>query len=431
MSDEDDSLPSGRFARFRKLASLSASLAADAAGKSVKRLTGSDPLELSKGTAEKLVAALGEMKGMAMKLGQAVSMDPEAFPPEARAVLARLQNAAPPMSYEKVERVVGEELGASPQSVFASFEKTPLAAASLGQVHRAVTKDGREVVVKVQYPEIAKGLRSDLDNLAMLVKTMGSTPVFDIRKHFEDVRNEFLSELDYRREAELARAFKTELSQWRDLTAPEPLESLSAGRVLTLEYLRGPTLKEFIHNGASNDDRFRVSTQLTNVLFGPFLKSGVMHVDPHPGNYLVMEGGTLGVLDFGAVKRFSEDFIDVNRQMFRKAVLDDRSVDPAALSHRIGFEIGIPDEEIRSLVDATYAIVCRPLREPTWDYAKDDTQQKVREFARSKLTRFMKFKPPVEMPLFLRAVGGTYQNHRVLAAHGPFRDAYVELLKLC
>lgn len=425
MSDDDHKIPSGRFARFRKLASLSASIAADG----VKKLTGTDPLELSKGTAEKMVAALGEMKGMAMKIGQAVSMDPEAFPPEARALLARLQNEAPPMPYATVERMIGDELGGSPESVFRSFEKTPMAAASLGQVHRAVTKDGREVAVKIQYPDIAKGMKADLDNMGLFVKTMGASPVFDIRKHYADIRAEFLSELDYRREAELARTFKKLIEPWSQLTAPEPIDALSSGRVLTLEYLHGPTLKEFIQSGADNDERFRVSAMLIPALWGPFLATGVMHVDPHPGNYLVLPDGRLGILDFGAVKRFSETFLEVNHEMFRKAVARE-TVDVAALSHKAGFEIGISDDEVNALVDQIFELICRPLRAEVWDYANDDTLQRVREFGRSHFTKFVRFKPPVEAPLFFRAIGGMFQNHKVLGAKGPYREAYLQLLPL-
>lgn len=425
----DDSLPPGRFARFRRLASLGASLSADAASKAVKKLAGADSLDLSKGTAEKLVGALGEMKGLAMKLGQAVSMDPELFPAEARAVLARLQNQAPPMPYETVVKVVREELGAEPHELFADFSREPMAAASLGQVHRATTKDGRKVVMKVQYPEIAQGLASDLDNLGMLVKTFGSSVLFDGRKHFADLRAELLGELDYRREASLLKEFSTALTPWPDLRAPLCVDSFSADRVLTLEWLDGVTLKEFMQSKAPNEDRMRVSAQLIRATWGPFLRSSVMHVDPHPGNFLVMPDGKLGVLDFGAVKHFSETFVDVNRAMFRKGVAGE-AVDVVELSRRVGFKVQLNDEEARALIEELVTRVIRPLREDDFDYATDDSQTKLRQLFASNPTKFMRFVPPVEAPLFFRSIGGLSQNLKVLGGRGSFRASYLELLPL-
>lgn len=429
MSDDDDEkfLPKGRFTRFRKMASLSASIAADVASRGIKKFSGSDPIELSKATAEKLVSSLGDMKGLAMKLGQAMSMDPESMPPQARAVLARLQNQAPPMPWPSVEKLFVAELKARPEELFADFDRTPLAAASLGQVHRATTKDGQKVVVKVQYPEIAEGLAADLDNLGVLVKTLGSTPMFDVRRHFADVRAEFLSELDYHREAQLMRRFADAVKPWPDLVVPLPHEALSAKRVLTLDFLEGPTLKDFLQTDAPNDARFRVSTQLIRAVLGPFFKGGLMHVDPHPGNYLVMPDGRLGILDFGAVKQFSDVFIDVNRKMLRKGVFNDPSVNVPELSRRVGFQINLGDADVVRLVDRFLDITCRQMREPTFDWATDDSRQQLMTMGREEWTRFKKFVPPVEAPLFFRAIGGLFQNQKALRASGPFRDTWLAL----
>ena len=231
-SDSDDKLPpQGRLTRLRKLAGLSAQLGADVLKTGARRLAGQEPELITKGMAEKLVATLGELKGAAMKFGQAVSMDPDLLTPEVRQVLARLQNQAPAMGYDTVARVIREELGAPPEALFREFHREPLAAASLGQVHRAVLEDGRPVVVKVQYPGVGDSLQGDLDNLGMVVKTLSkASKAMDGTAYFQELREEFLLELDYRREARLCLGFARGASRLPDLLGQRQPEGV-AGRV--------------------------------------------------------------------------------------------------------------------------------------------------------------------------------------------------------
>ena len=321
-SDSDDKLPpQGRLTRLRKLAGLSAQLGADVLKSGARRLAGQDPELLSKGMAEKLVATLGDLKGAAMKFGQAVSMDPDLLTPEVRQVLARLQNQAPAMGYETVARVVREELGAPPEALFRQFDRQPLAAASLGQVHRAVLEDGRAVVVKVQYPGVADSLMGDLDNLGMVVKTVSkAAKVVDGTAYFQELREDLLLELDYRREARLCHAFVQSASRLEDLKVPDVIPERTCERVLTLELLQGQTLKDWVVTAPGAEERFRVARQLIRAIYGPFFCAGQIHADPHPGNFMVMSDGRLGLLDFGSVKSFSERFMDTNRRMFLQAV---------------------------------------------------------------------------------------------------------------
>ena len=430
MAREPDGPPSSRFARLRKLAGLGAQLGTEALTRGVKRLAGSDPTSFSRGAAEKLVETLGDLKGAAMKLGQVASMDPDLFPPEVRAVLARLQNEAPPMPFERVAAVLEEELGGTPDELFAEFSREPMAAASLGQVHRARLRDGRDVVVKVQYPGIDQALRSDIDNLGMVVKTIAlAHRALDGRQYFHELAEELAHELDYSREGRLAREFARASARLHDIVVPEIVDERTSTRVLTMQHIPGQTLKTFLASQADNAERLRVSGLLIRAIHGAFLADGTVHADPHPGNYMVMPDGRLGVLDFGSVKRFSREFFEGHRDVFR-VVLEQRPIDALALVRRVGFTVELPDEEARPLLGELLHIAGRALRTDDYDYAHDTMAPDSRKLVAGHAAQFLKIRPPAEGVMFVRAFGGLQQNLRLLGARGDFRPFYRSLLPL-
>jgi predicted unusual protein kinase regulating ubiquinone biosynthesis (AarF/ABC1/UbiB family) len=431
-SDSDDTLPpQGRFTRFRKLAGVSAQLGADMLKGGAKRLAGQAPAELlSRATAEKLVSTLGDLKGAAMKFGQALAMDTELLTPEVRQVLARLQNQAPAMSYEQVARVVREELGEAPEALFREFSREPLAAASLGQVHRAVLHDGRPVAVKVQYPGIGESLQGDLDNMGLLVKTVSvATRVADGTAYFQELREEMLLELDYRREADLARGFARCVAKLPELRVPEVIEARSAARVLTLELLEGRTLKDWVVTEPSAEERFRVARQLIHAIYGPFFFAGEIHADPHPGNFMVMPDGRLGLLDFGAIKRFSARFVDANRRMFLHAMKAE-AMDVLALCRELGFSVELPEAEAREVLREVLHIAGRPMRSEAYDFATCAINRDMKLYFARNAPRLLKVRPPPEAVLFFRSTGGLTQNLRLLGARGDFRAVYREVADL-
>ncbi|RJS23973.1 AarF/ABC1/UbiB kinase family protein [Corallococcus sp. H22C18031201] len=430
-SDSDDSLPpQGRFTRLRKLAGLSVQVGAEALKSGAKRMAGQAPELMGRGTAEKLVATLGEMKGAAMKLGQAISMDPDLATPEVRQVLARLQNQAPAMSYAQVVQVVRQELGAPPEALFREFTPEAFAAASLGQVHRAVLKDGQPVAVKVQYPGIARSMLHDMENLGMVVKTVSKTSrLLDGTAYFQEFRDELMLELDYRREASLAQGFKRSVARLPDLYVPTVIQELSAERVLTLELLPGQTLKDWGTTNPSPEDRFRVARQLIRATYGPFFCAGEIHADPHPGNYMVMPDGRLGLLDFGSVKRFSPRFVDVNRRMFALS-LEHEMPDILELCREVGFTVELPGPEAAGLLSEVLHIAGRPLRATPYDYATCTVSRDLRNHFSSNATRFLKVKPPPEAVMFFRSTGGLNLNLRMVGASGDFRGAFLEVAAL-
>jgi predicted unusual protein kinase regulating ubiquinone biosynthesis (AarF/ABC1/UbiB family) len=429
--DFDDKLPlQGRFNRFRKLAGLSAQLSADILKSGAKRLVGQEPEFLSKAAAEKLVSTLGELKGAAMKLGQVVSMDTEFLSPEVRQVIARLQNEAPPMPQEVVARVIREELGAAPEALFRDFDKKPLAAASLGQVHRAVLHDGRPVAVKVQYPGIAETLSGDMDNLGLVVKTVSrASRLTDGTAYFQELRKEMLLETDYLREAALCTAFARGAAPLTELKVPEVIAERTTRRVLTLELLQGRTLKDWVVSEPSAGERFRVARQLILAIYGPFFTTGEMQADPHPGNFMVLDDGRLGVLDFGSIKRFRPSFVDANRRMFLHAVRLE-SMDVMGLSREVGFTSELPDAEAAPLIQEVLHIAGRPMRSTPYDYATCSITRDLKLHIARNAARFLKIRPPAEAVMFFRSTGGLAQNLRLIAARGDFRGVFQEVASL-
>lgn len=427
---QDPKLKTGRFARFAKLASLSARLSTDLVARGVKKVAGADTSGvLGPQAAERLVAALGDLKGLAMKVGQSLSMDPDLLTPEVRAVVARLQNQAPPMPFDLVRTVVERELGAFLGDRFQTFDEAPLAAASLGQVHRAVTAGGQPVAVKVQYPDIAQALLADLENVGGLVSVVSaSTGLNHGKGYFEELRGALLEELDYRAEAARAKTFRAAAAHLPSLVVPEVVQALSTERVLTMELLVGETVKDFMHHRADRtlEATTRVALLLTQAIWGPFLKSGLIHADPHPGNFLLLPDGRLGVLDFGAIKQLSPEWLDVNRRLFAAAVAG-QPADGVALSLACGFQIDDP-VGARPFIEQVVDIATRPVRTGDFDYGRSGINKDLRLLFMRNALALKGIRPPKEAVQFYRAIGGLSQNLETLQARADFRAAFARLL---
>ena len=249
-----------------------------------------------------------------------------------------------------------------------------LAAASLGQVHAATTLAGEAVAVKVQYLDIAKALAADVENLGAMVAVMATTTRLTHGKaYYAELREALLDELDYRAEAERARTFARAAAPVRSLVVPRVYDELSSGRVLTMERLFGRTLKELLHDVAAAPmaERFAASRLVMHAVWGPFLVSGVIHADPHPGNFMLLPDGRMGVLDFGAIKALSPPWLTANRRLFRSAC-DGSRYDAWGESVACGFTFG--DEQVaRRFVDEVIAIATRPARATPFDYGRSAT----------------------------------------------------------
>jgi predicted unusual protein kinase regulating ubiquinone biosynthesis (AarF/ABC1/UbiB family) len=272
-------------------------------------------------TAEQVAETLGHMKGALMKIGQMASYLDQSLPEPVREALAQLQSDAPPMSAELVAEVVAAELGGPPEAVFAEWDPTPLASASIGQVHRARTTDGRDVAVKVQYPGVDDAIRSDLANTDLLFSMLSVLfPGMDPAPIVGELRERVTEELDYRAEAGHQRLFAQAYRGHPYIHVPEVLDDLSTARVLTTELAEGARFAEVLD--WPDDERQLAAETIYRFAFGSIYNLAAFNGDPHPGNYLFRPGGQVTFLDFGLCKRFSEDEVAVFEEMITRIVLE-------------------------------------------------------------------------------------------------------------
>ncbi|MGW0773369.1 ABC1 kinase family protein [Streptomyces sp. NPDC002835] len=327
-------LPRKAVTRTAKLAALPLGFAGRATWGLGKRIGGKSAeivaRELQQRTAEQLFRVLGELKGGAMKLGQALSVFESALPEEVagpyRAALTKLQEAAPPMPTRTVHAALEERLGEDWRELFLSFEDKPAAAASIGQVHRAVWHDGRDVAVKVQYPGAGEALLSDLAQLSRFARLLGPlVPGMDIKPLISELRDRVSEELDYELEAQAQREHAAEFADDPAVLVPDVVHQ--SDQVLVTEWIDGIPLADVI-SGGTDEERDRAGQLLAHFLFSGPARTGLLHADPHPGNFRLLpddqgDGWRLGVMDFGTVDRLPGGLPDTIGECLRMTLEGD------------------------------------------------------------------------------------------------------------
>ena len=330
--DRPDAPPTsrlGRLARLTALAPRAIPLAREALRKAVTSTPRSPEAEReaqiallanAQKTADAMLKTLGEMKGLPLKFGQMASyidgLAPPGYEDRFQEALKKLQAKAPPLSVLAARKVVTAELGV-PEEIFAEWEDEPFAAASIGQVHRATTKEGDSVAVKVQYPGIDKAIENDLKSISLLetmIAPLGRK--YNTKETLDEIKSVFMAELDYRTEADNADLFRrihatsAELGAVGadDIVIPRVFHRLGTRRVLTLERLGGMDYTEFCET-ASQAERDATSRTIWTFMFRPLFQHGMLYADPHPGNYRFLGGGRVGFLDFGCVKEIPPHLI--------------------------------------------------------------------------------------------------------------------------
>jgi len=422
-------IPRRGAARTAKLASLPLGFAGRTAAGWGKRLVGQSSAqvsaELSTKTAEQLFAVLGELKGGAMKFGQALSVFEAAVPTELaepyRHALTKLQSGAPPMPAATVHRLIAEQLGTGWRSRFTSFDDTPAAAASIGQVHRAVWADGRDVAVKVQYPGADEALRSDLRQVQRFSRLFQAVaPGLDIKPLITELRDRMVEELDYRAEADNQRAFAEAFAGDDQLLVPAVVAS--APKVMVSEWVSGTALATIIATG-SREQRDRCGRLLSLFHFSSPARAGLLHADPHPGNFMLAPDGRLIVIDFGAVARLPHG-MPVTLGTMTRLALQDRPRELLTVMRDAGFVRDGTDLDADAVLEYLSPFV-DPMRSETFHFTRTWLQGQAQRFGDTRgpeLEMARSLNLPAQYLLIHRVTMGSIAILCQLDAELPFWD---------
>ncbi len=428
-------LPRKALSRTAKLASLPLGAAGRATLGLGKRIGGTPAetvlAEFQRRTADQLFAVLGELKGGAMKFGQMLSLMESAMPEELaapyRAALTKLQDSAPPMPASTVHTILSRELGKRWRDRFAEFDDLPAAAASIGQVHRGILMDGREVAVKLQYPGAADALRADLRQLGRFARTFGTfVPGLDMKPLVAELQERIGEELDYDREAQAQQQYADAFKDHDEFVVPRVIKH--SPTVIVSEWIEGRPLSSIISDG-TQQERDEIGLKYVRFMFSGPKYAGLLHSDPHPGNFRVMPDGRLGVVDFGLCARLPEGLPPAIGRLLRISLEGDAAAVLAGLREE-GFIKPRMEIDPDQLMD-----YLSPFAEP----ARAEKFQFSRAWMRAQANRTGDFRSPsASMALKINLPPSYLLIHRVwiggiavlsqLEAEAPFRAVLEEFL---
>jgi len=335
---------------------------------------------------------LGYMRGAMIKLGQAAGNMPHILPDQVAETLDRLHFDSPPMHYSLIREVVRNEFGKDPEELFLNFEKQAFAAASLGQVHGARLKSGEPVAVKIQYPGIARTIDADFRNLSALLAPLRLGKDWEsVKAQFEEVRRMLNQEVDYLQEAESQRQASKLFSTEDGIVVPHVYSEYSGKRVLTTEYIRGLHLPEFLATNPTQTSRNAFGTKMYIAWFRMYY-AFMGYGDPHPGNYVFLTDGRLGLLDFGCVQHYGPDERELVR-LADKMAYEDPSIVAEVAQRACGLAANDPElDEYSKMMSESLAWMLEPLRQPgAFDFGSEKHFQRgvewLERIARKRLHR--------------------------------------------
>lgn len=418
--------------RFLKLAGMTASIASKSVANSIRNLTADEEQknaarsQLFQDIGIQIADTLGEMKGAVMKVGQIASQYKDIFPPEVAKAIAKLQRQAPAMPFAAIQQQVEKELGKPLNQIFSTFETEPFAAASIGQVHRAILPNGQAVVVKVQYPGVDQACESDLKQVRLALRLMG---VLKIDKKlqdqlFKEIQDSLSAELNYEIEAQNLEVFKTfheKLDQ--QVIIPTVYKDYSSRRVLTLSYEKGESIETA--STWSVETRNQIGRRIVRALGQEIFFLRRFHCDPHPGNFAFREDGSVIIYDYGSVKTLSPEIVQHFKSLVNAArqeniaQVEDLLVELKALAEKEKF----PDELYSQWIE----ILLRPLS-THYDFAENSSHNDGMRLVKKSLKYWDVFKPSPDTLMVNRTVSGHYWNLIHLKVHDNLNDLFEELV---
>ena len=404
MNDELSSLMTGgRFKRYAKVTSAMVGLAARLAGEKYLGIK----IDREQHAAD-LRAALGGMKGPLMKVAQILATIPDALPKEYVNELSHLQADAPSMGWLFVKRRMKAELGENWLTHFKDFSKSASAAASLGQVHFAEDNQGQKLACKLQYPDMGSAVQADLKQLKLIFSLYEKyDSAISTKSIHEELSDRLKEELDYSHEIQNMNLYRHMLSDYNEITLPKPIDSLSTNRLLTMTRIDGMKIMQFISENSDIEIRNQVAMNMFKAWYVPFYKFGVIHGDPHLGNYSIRPDGGINLMDFGCIRIFRPDFVTGVIELY-KALRDGNEEQAVNAYKRWGFEN--PSKELISVLNIWANFIYQPLLEDkvrlinpsaSGQYGRE-TAEKVHE----ELKKIGGVKPPREFVLMDRAAVG-------------------------
>jgi predicted unusual protein kinase regulating ubiquinone biosynthesis (AarF/ABC1/UbiB family) len=353
----------------------------------LRRLTGIEPEDavnmfLTAGNARKLAKRLAGMRGAAMKMGQLLSMESADFlPREFADALAVLRDAADTMPESQVRRVLGQAYGKGWQDLFTRFDFEPLASASIGQVHRVLTHDGRDLVLKIQYPGVARSIGSDVDNLAMFLRLAHVLPFeMDVSGIVAEAKRQLKQEADYLMEANHLRNYRVLVQEDERFIVPRVHDDLTTKRVLAMDYVSGEALESLGEDGVDQKLRNRVGALLEHLLFRELFEFRTMQSDPNFANYLYRpEDGRIVLLDFGSTVTFTPEFTARYGRIAR-ALIENNEGAARHYAEQIGY-LGAGDSpQHAQRVLTVIRTVCEPIRyDKVYDFGASDLVSRARD----------------------------------------------------
>ncbi|TAF63786.1 MAG: AarF/ABC1/UbiB kinase family protein [Cytophagales bacterium] len=355
--------------------------------------------ELHEANAKDIYESLSQLKGSALKVAQMMSMDKNVLPKAYTERFTMAQYSAPPLSGPLVVKTFQKSFGKTPQAMFDTFNMEATNAASIGQVHQA-THEGKKLAVKIQYPGVADSIRSDLKMVKPFAVTILQLPNKDIEKYMLEVESKLIEETDYELELKRSIEISEACQHIENIVFTKYYPEFSSKRILTMEWLEGKHLKEFLETNPSQEVRNKIGQALWDFYDFQIHTHRAVHADPHPGNFLMREDGTLGIIDFGCIKEIPSDFYDNYFAVINPAILDDEATLMRTFyAMEFLFEDDSPAlrEFYIALFKQMIELLCRPFRYDTFDFGDDayfeeiyafgDRMSKMKEIRESKQAR--------------------------------------------